>query len=150
MPAINKRILTSVQARPVPIKIRPYNATLRHSQQLFQIAAKHPKTELLLRLGKAIHNFKESPIPIIDHKPESPILISQRKHDCHTIRHDAIHSRHTHSQPASQPMTHSPHYQAARSGSLYTTLHAHGYSVTLVYSTARRHGTAWEQGISYL
>jgi hypothetical protein len=58
VPAINKRMLTKMQAWPVPINFGRCNAYSRHSQQVPEIAGKHPNPPILLRLGKAIDKFK--------------------------------------------------------------------------------------------
>jgi len=95
MPSVNSPVFTKMQARPVPIKIGPCNAISRHSQQVRQNAGKQPKSTILLRLGNTTDNFKESPIPIIDRKPESPILITTLDPAFQPSRTNATRYRHT-------------------------------------------------------
>jgi hypothetical protein len=123
-------------ARPMPSQNRPCNACLRHSQQLSQNAGKHPKSGLLLRLGNTISNFKESPIPIIGRKPESPILSKPAKPDCQPSRTNAIPSRLDPANDTGKP--HDPTRSPIR--------HDHTPADPVHYNNATRHtlpATAW-------
>lgn len=104
-----------MQARPVPINFGRCDAGLRQSQQVRQIAGKHPKTGFLMRLENAFYNFKESPIPIIDRKHDSANLISQRKHDCQPASANANPSR---LDPVTQ--RHTPHDATLYNATRYT------------------------------
>jgi hypothetical protein len=129
------------------------NACLRQSQQVCEIPPFDPKSPILLRLENAFYNFKESPIPIIEHKPDPANLIitldpafqasrtnatryrldpandTGKPHDA--TRSTRYHVTHTASQPATQPSGYTI-YNATRSR---LTAQADN-------STAHRHGTA--------
>ena len=125
----------------MPSQNRPCNACLRQSQQVCEIPPFDPKSAFLLRLGNTTDNFKES--PIVDNGQRYQSSQSQQlsetrlpaiPHKCDSITRYHV----TRSQPATQPIR--LHYIQRHT--------PHGYSMAR-HSTAHRHGTAWEQGISF-
>jgi hypothetical protein len=112
-------------------------ATLRQSQQVSEIAGKHPNPPILLRLEKAFYNFKESPKATMGRKPESPILINARKHDCQPASANANPSR---LDPATQ--RHTRHTIRPHDPAHYIQRHAHRLTARHWYYIAQRTGRA--------